>query len=92
MYISLSDLNFCVKDTPYSIYVTIRKSLNFTARGKDALENHLIESYELTRIDQNLVNLKKCCTFLEDVNQNIKLQYEDAMADKKADHEHINGL
>ena len=77
---------------PYSIYVTIRKSLNSKSRGKDALENLLNESYEFARSDQNLANLKKRCTFLEDANQNLKLQYEDAMADRKADHEHINEL
>ena len=79
--ISSSNLNYCIQDTPYSIFITLRKSLTSKARNSQNLENQLFQ------IDQGLTSLEKHCAVFQKANGNLKNAYEEAVIEEESNQE-----
>ena len=93
--ISESGLNYVIQATPYSVYITMRKSLTNTCRNKVNLvgpkvsQNDCIAS---TKRDQDLETFQKRCKFLENSNENLKDKFEDSVKELESSLEYIKNL
>ena len=66
-----TNLNYAVQETPFSIYVTIRKSL---------IKSKIIQFHSTTQPEpyaDEISKLKARCNFLEHANETLKMKYED---------------
>jgi hypothetical protein len=70
-----SGLNFAIQETPYSFYVTVRKS---TLRG----HHHLLPDHQqCASLDPKIVieQLQKHCAFLQQANDNLQLDLSESV-------------
>ena len=75
-----SSLNYAVQETPFSLYLTIRKSFvkNKTrSDSKPATSSPLVRETEISR--EELETLKVECESLKNENQTLKKGYEEAI-------------
>ena len=76
-----SPLNFSLQETPFSIYITVRKSVVKTKIHQDVCQN--VES-ELSpepasALKTELDSLNRKVKFLEEANNGLKKDYEEAV-------------
>ena len=81
-----SYLNYNVQETPYSLYLTIRKSFadNKISPALDQTQNHLksdIEDRKLLELERKIEKLEIMLKASEDSNLILKFKYEDALSD-----------
>ena len=72
--ISDSSLNYVIQSTPYSIYITIRKSLSKWNLNLDnkSIQSAQNDSFQSGKSDHQLQALQKRNTFLEDANETLR--------------------
>ena len=74
-----SDLNFAIQETPFSMYLTIRKSLNKNCRNHSSQVSnpHLISHCQHGRHSDKLSELCTELEYLKTENENLKVKIED---------------
>ena len=90
-----SCLNFSLQETPFSLYVTIRKSYSKSqsisyAPALDQIQPEVLPASATN--DSNFSSLQSRCKFLEQSNDNLKKEYADAISEIEENHETINNL
>ena len=90
-----SKLNYSIQETPYSIYLTIRKSI----RKSPTFSNPEIQSFSPPGTISAVLELKKenelllnKCQFLERSNQELKNSFEEATNENETNLETIHNL
>ena len=74
-----SHLNFGISETPFSIYITIRKSLKKSSFTKfsSQVPSKLVQDVPVSKI-------KSRCKFLEDANEALKIDLDYAVTENEA--------
>jgi chromosome segregation ATPase len=94
--ISSSNLNYCIQDTPYSTYITLRKSLTSKLRNSQNLENQAFQNkqfnFDLDKSDQKLASLERHCETLVRANANLKTEFEGAVIEAESNQDQIRDL
>ena len=84
-----SGLHFCCQETPWSVYVTLRKSFIQSNMNQTSLSSSTAESTaanlpmtsEITHLKSELENLKHSYKELEKASENVKNDLEEAIQD-----------
>ena len=91
-----SNLNYSIQETPYSIFLTLRKShtksKNISTESQSSLEQFAPETTEILNIQKEKDSLLKRCHFLENVNQDLKSNLEEATAQNELNLKTIGDL
>ena len=76
-----STLNYSCQETPYSMYITVRKSWNKHIQSPDARLRHDQEVAELNTSNQELSDVKADLKTTKKINDELRAKIETAMAD-----------
>ena len=79
--VRVSGLNFSLQETPFSFYITVRKSA--LKPPKPHIPDFQQSACDLELIPQ-IEQLKSRCLFLENANRHLKSDYEDAVHEVEA--------
>ena len=92
--ISDSSLNYVIQSTPYSIYITIRKSLSKCNPNLDnkSLQSAQNDSFQSGKSDHQLQALQKRNTFLEDANETLRGDLENSVMENETSIQKIDLL
>ena len=78
-----SSLNFTIQETPFSIYLTIRKTLN---KSSPTFQQNCVQPFQIFDADQNeaeLVTLKQKLKDVQESNDILKNDYSEAVDDSE---------
>ena len=94
--IRLSRLNFSLQETPFSLYITIRKSYH-TIKNAQSSPSYQIpeESFvtnKQTAPNEDYLQLQSRCKFLEQANENLKQLFDEAVNENEVSHTTISDL
>ena len=84
-----SFLNFSIQETPFSLYLTIRKSFSQTSSNSDKIFSR---DTNVGRENSEVETLKIKLKAAEDSNMNLKKDYEEAVNDCEQCYDKINKL
>ena len=94
-----SQLNYAVQETPYSLYLTIRKSFaknssssNSNPSFSDILDSEKSVVEEKIVLEKEVEKLKKMLKVSEGTNQILQENYEETLSDSEKCHEQIKNL
>ena len=79
--IKSSGLNYLIQDTPFSTYVTIRKSM-IKSGQKSSSSNHL-ESLSISEKISQKDSLESRCKYLEIANEAFNLKYSELVNNRE---------
>ena len=85
-----SNLNFALQETPYSVFVTIRKSQKKS--GTFSVNDQKINEQELVTLKNEFEFLQSKFKLSQDANEKLKSLYEDAVQETEENHRHIEYL
>ena len=92
-----SNLNYSIQETPYSIFLTLRKSLikspNLPVPGVRSSTQQLVQDTTLvSNLQEENLSLKRRCQFLENSNEVLKNNLEEAIIDSEITRKTIHDL
>ena len=95
--IRASNLNYAVQETPYSIFLTLRKSFTKTknipiTESQPAYEQLTLDTAEIINLQNENDSLHKSCWSLEKVNEVLKSSLVEATTENETNQKTIGDL
>ena len=82
-----TNLHYGIQETPFSIHITVRKSLKKSSIVSEQESPKVNDS-----VSQEMTKLNSRCTFLEQANEALKLDYEAEVNESESLKKHVAEL